>query len=77
MIDIATAKTRTIRKVRTTRGEPLVVQLVPEGIYFREPGRRTRYLIPFGVAFLKAVQLSVPAKPKARRRSVRLSNRGA
>lgn len=65
------------RKVTTARGEPLVIIIAPEGIYFREPRRRMKLLLPFGVAFVKAAQLSVADKPKRKRnRSARLSRRG-
>ena len=49
------------RKVSTARGEPLVVALAPEGIWLREPRRRTAYLLPYGAAFQRAVTLAVDA----------------
>ena len=62
-----TALTRTVkRKVSTTRGEPLVVALTPEGIWLREPRRRTAYLLPYGVGFLQAVRLHVDAERRAK-----------
>jgi hypothetical protein len=54
------------RKVRTHRGEELVVILKPEGIYLREPRRRTVFLLPFGIAYLEAVQLEVAARRRAK-----------
>lgn len=64
------------RKVFSTRGEPIVVALAPEGIWLREPRRRTAYLLPYDVAFQRAVQMQVDAirrekaaAKKARRRS--------
>jgi hypothetical protein len=78
MIEIESAKLRIARKVRTARGEIVVVELAAEGMYFREPGRRTRYLMPWGRAYLQAVALTVNDRPRPkRRRSARLSTRGA
>lgn len=54
------------RKVSTTRGEPLVIALSPDGIWLREPRRRTAYLLPYGVAFLQAVRLHVEAERRAK-----------
>lgn len=59
-------------RVRTVRGEAVVVALTPEGIRLREPGRRTTYLLPYGVAFQRAVALAVPATRPRRARRVRL-----
>lgn len=51
---------RTVRrKVVSSRGEPLVVALTPEGIWLREPRRRKAYLLPYRMAFQRAVALSV------------------
>lgn len=50
------------RKVSTVRGEPLVVALTAEGIWLREPRRRTAYLLPYGAAFQRAVTLHVDAE---------------
>jgi hypothetical protein len=49
------------RKVLTARGTLLVLELTPEGVIYREPGRRTRYTLPHGVAFVAAVRLHVAA----------------
>lgn len=45
------------RKVFTQRGEPLVVALTPEGIWLREPRRRTAFLLPYGYGFQMAAKL--------------------
>lgn len=47
------------RAVTTARGEPLVLAVTPEGLWLREPRRRTAYLLPYGVAFQTAVRLEV------------------
>ena len=47
------------RKVYTTSGQPLMIEVAPEGIYLREPRRRQRYLLPFAHAHLQAVRLEV------------------
>lgn len=62
------------RKVATTRGTPLVVALAPEGIWLREPRRRTAYLLPYGVAFIKAATLAADAE-RARKRAARKARR--
>jgi hypothetical protein len=62
------------REVRTTRGQALVVTLAPEGAWIREKGRRTAYLMPYGVAYQCAARMAVDAKrreKKARRKAVR------
>lgn len=66
------------RKVTTLRGEQLVVVLLPEGIQLREPRRRTGYLLPYGVAFIQAVQIHVDAerRAKAAARKARKVSRG-
>lgn len=65
---------------RTARDCPLVVTMAPEGIYFREFGRRKKFLLPFGVGRLVAVRLHVEAERrekeaarKARRAAKRAS----
>lgn len=45
------------RAVATLRGRPLVITLCAEGIQFREKGRRTRYLLPYGAGFTLAARL--------------------
>ena len=55
------------RKVRTARLQPLVVALAPEGIWIREPRRRTAYLMPYGVAFQQAVRMQIEADRRAKK----------
>lgn len=55
------------RKVRTLSGEQLVVVLTKDGIVFREPRRRTGFLLPYGVAFQRAAFLAVEADRRAKR----------
>lgn len=54
------------RKVSNTRGEPLVILLAPEGIWLREPRRRTAFLLPYGAAFQRAVQLHVEGERRTK-----------
>lgn len=54
------------RKVVTHRLEQLVVELTAEGIYLREPRRRTKFLLPYGVAFQQAARLFVEAERRAK-----------
>lgn len=66
--------TRSVRrKVVTAHHQPLVVALTPEGIWLREPRRRTAYLMPYGVAFQQAVRMHVDAerRRKAQERKAR------
>lgn len=64
------------RKVVTARSQPLVVALTPEGIWLREPRRRTAYLMPYGVAFQQAVLLHVAAE-KRRKAAERKARKAA
>lgn len=64
------------RKVVTARLQPLVVALTPEGIWLREPRRRTAYLMPYGVAFQQAVRMHVEAERRAKK-AARAAKRGA
>lgn len=41
----------------SVRAAPLMVTLAPEGIYFREKGRRTKYLVPYGMGKLLGARL--------------------
>ncbi|HET6497420.1 MAG TPA: hypothetical protein VFH61_18895 [Thermoleophilia bacterium] len=62
------------RSVTTQRGQALVVTLAPEGAWIRERGRRTAYLMPYGVAYQQAARMAVDAQRrerKAKRRAVR------
>jgi hypothetical protein len=63
------------RKVSTLRGQPLVIALSPDGIWLREPRRRTAFLLPYGVAFLQAVRLHVDAERRAKK-AARAARRG-
>lgn len=62
------------RRVRTLRGDAMIVKLTPEGIVLKEPRRRRGFLLPFETAFMVAVRAAVDAerraKPKARKRRV-------
>lgn len=64
------------RKVTTARHQPLVVALTPEGIWLREPRRRTAYLMPYGVAFQQAVRMHVEAERRVKA-AARKAKRGA
>ena len=62
-----TTLTRNVRrKVSTAHGRPLVIALTPEGIWLREPRRRTAYLLPYGAAFQRAVMLHVDAERRTK-----------
>lgn len=63
------------RRVVTAHGTQLVVTLAPEGIVLREPRRRLGYLLPYGVAFVRAADLHVAdaKRQKAAARKVRRS----
>lgn len=67
---------RVRRKVVTTKGEPLVVALTPEGIWLREPRRRTAFLLPYSVAFDRAARMAAD-EIRRERQAKRLSRRGA
>lgn len=64
------------RKVVTSRLQPLVVALTPEGIWLREPRRRTAYLMPYGIAFQQAVRMHVESERRAKK-AARAAKRGA
>lgn len=64
------------RKVLTARSQPLVVALAPEGIWLREPRRRTAYLMPYGIAFQQAVRMHVEGE-RRRKAQERKARRGA
>lgn len=62
------------RVVETDRYGPLVVTLTAEGLVLRQKGRRTRYLLPYGYAYVRgatlaaqAIVASKPARKKVRR----------
>ncbi len=65
------------RKVCSAMHGDLVVTLAHEGIYFREPRHRTRFLLPYGVAFQRAAFLHVEADRRERRAAKKLRKRGA
>jgi hypothetical protein len=50
------------------------VTLSPEGMWVREKGRRTAYLMPYGIAYQYAARMAVDAakrERKAKRRAVK------
>lgn len=55
------------RKVTTARLQPLVVAMTPEGLWIREPRRRTAFLLPYGIAFQTAVRLQIDADRRAKK----------
>ncbi|MCW5591024.1 MAG: hypothetical protein KIS74_02895 [Burkholderiales bacterium] len=69
-------KSQVQREVRTARGEPLIVRLSPEGIWLREKGRRTAFLMPYGSAYLRAAMLAAEADKRAKL-AARKAKRGA
>lgn len=56
------------REVASLHHGPLVVTLTEEGLYLREKGRRTAYLMPYGTAYQQAVQLKVQHDRQERKR---------
>lgn len=54
---------------------PLIVTMKPEGIYFREKGRRRAFLLPYSTGYLVSVRLHVEheKREKAARRKARRS----
>jgi hypothetical protein len=60
------------RRTVLPRGR-VAVTLYPDGwIGFREHGRRKEYRLPLAVAYLRAVEASLPPKRKRARRGSRL-----
>lgn len=55
------------REIETPRHGPLVVSLAPEGIRFREKGRRKSYLLGHGFAYQMAVKMQINAESAERR----------
>lgn len=53
----------------------LVLTVAEEGIWFREKGRRTAYLLPHGVAFQRAVDLHVQRERADRKLASRARRR--
>lgn len=66
---ITAVRTTTRREIppATARSRPLIVTLRPEGLYLREKGRRTSYLLPWGRAYVQAARLAADAKVAAKR----------
>lgn len=62
------------RGVYAPRHGDLVVTLAAEGIYYREKGRRTSFLIPHGVAFQRAVQLHL-TQQRAEKKAARVARK--
>lgn len=59
---------RVTRRVAVTMHHgPVVLTLAAEGIYLRQKGRRKSFLLPYGAAFLHAVNLAVAAERAARK----------
>ena len=65
------------REVRTARGLAVIVEIGPHGLTLREKRRRTSYLLPFGVAYQRAVALAVEAARAERKAMRRAKRRGA
>lgn len=55
------------RVVETPRHGAIVVTLAPEGIVFREKGRRRSYVLDHGAAFQRAVSIAVEAEKREKR----------
>ena len=72
MLRPSETKKRVRRLVPSLRHGLLVVEIAEEGIYLRQHRRIKRFLLPHGVAYLKAVQLHVAneraSRPRRRRR---------
>jgi hypothetical protein len=66
------------RAVVDRRGAPLVVTLETHGVRFREPRRRTSYLLPYGVGFVEAARLFADAerRRKAAEKKAKRAARG-
>jgi hypothetical protein len=65
---------------RRGNGKNLVVTLAPEGIRFREKGRRTSFLLPYAVGEWTAIKLAADAilrDRKAARAAKRITRRAA
>lgn len=64
------------RRVYTRRGEPLVVTLTAEGVYLREAGRRTAFLVEYGFAYQIGAKMAAEAA-RAQRKAARKAKREA
>lgn len=60
----------------SARMAPLIVKMTPEGIYFREKGRRTKYLLPYGTGWIVAARLYAEAE-RQRKKEERKARRAA
>jgi hypothetical protein len=72
---MTTRISKPVRRVITTlhHGE-LTCTITEEGIYYREPRRRTSFLIPHGVAFQRAVDLHIQ-RERAEKKAARVTRR--
>jgi hypothetical protein len=59
-------KSQVRREVRTARGQSLVITLAPEGAWIREKGRRTAFLMPYGVAYTRAAMMAAEQTRRAK-----------
>jgi hypothetical protein len=71
MKHITERKTTMQVQVTSERMGNLVLIVTPEGIYYRERGRRTRFLLPHGFAYQQAVRLHVEKLKADRKRGRR------
>ncbi len=62
------------REIAASRHGPMIVTIATEGIYYREKGRRKAFLLPHGVAFLRAVDLHI-ARERAEKKAARIARR--
>lgn len=60
-------KSRTRRLVATERFGELVIEVAEEGLWMREKGRRTRYLLPYGRGYQMAAELHARREAQARK----------
>ena len=61
----------------TARDRALVVTLAPEGLRFREKGRRHSWVLPYSRAVLLAARLEADARVAERRAQRRVRKGGA
>jgi hypothetical protein len=59
------------REVVRANETPLVVTLTADGLQLREKGRRTRYLLPYGYAFVRAASLEADRRRRDKQRHTR------
>jgi hypothetical protein len=65
-------KTVTRRAAPTQYHGVLVFIVAEEGIYWRQKGRRTKYLLPYGAAFQYAVELHVAREREMRKQKAKV-----